>query len=336
MVSVSPCARTSLSKSFTHPAIFRPIGGAPVLRRFSTHIYRFLGEDGHEYLGRPAESSDNFHALCHTSSRTALEDIVALWNSSPNVPNSRSGEDVYGPLPREPVRVQRFFAPFLPAQILCVGLNYRAHAAETNKEPPRQPVLAAFKPPQHTVIGEGAVIRVPAIAKNEADFEAELGIVLGQDTRDVSEADAHEKILGFVCGNDVTARRWQGKKGGGQWTQSKSFDTFCPLGPNIRLWRPAVDTTFDPDNLAIRSHLNGTVMQDASTSDMIFSVRSIVSLLSRGMTLPRGTVILTGTPAGVGFARKPPVYLQHGDEIVVDIEGIGRLRNTVEDEPDQE
>ena len=152
------------------------------------------------------------------------------------------------------------------------------------------------------------------------DFEAELAVVIGKPARRVSEADALDCVLGYTCANDVSARDCQA--GDGQWARSKSFDTFGPLGP----W---IETELDPANLRIRGRLNGRTMQEANTSQMLFSVRSVISYLSRGMTLLPGTVLLTGTPAGVGFARKPPVWLKPGDSYEVEIEGIGTLRNPV-------
>ena len=164
------------------------------------------------------------------------------------------------------------------------------------------------------------------MAPNEVDYEAELVIVIGRRAHNISENDASQFILGYTCGNDVTARDCQ--RDDGQWTRGKSFDTFAPLGP----W---IETQLNPDTCNIRCRLNGRVMQDSNTKDLIFNSRQLVSYLSRCMTLLPGTVIMTGTPAGVGAARKPPVFLSNGDSIEVDIEGIGVLRNPVVNEPDR-
>ena len=157
------------------------------------------------------------------------------------------------------------------------------------------------------------------------DFEAELAVVIGTRARNVSTEDALQYVFGYTCANDVSARRWQKHGGGGQWIRGKSFDTFCPMGPLL----VTADEITDPQDLAIRSELNGQTMQSSNTHDMIFSVAQLIAFISRDTTLLPGTVILTGTPEGVGFARKPPVYLADGDTIEVIIEGIGTLVNTV-------
>jgi len=157
------------------------------------------------------------------------------------------------------------------------------------------------------------------------DYEAELAVVIGRTARNVPQQEALDYVLGYTCANDVSARRWQKRGGGGQWVKGKSFDSFCPLGPVI----VTSDEIGDPQALGLRSILNGSVMQDGNTSDMIFPVARLIHLLSQDTTLLPGTVILTGTPSGVGFTRTPPVFLAPGDEIVVEIENIGRLLNPV-------
>ena len=159
----------------------------------------------------------------------------------------------------------------------------------------------------------------------EVDYEAELAVVIGKTARNVSEEDALEYVFGYTCANDVSARRWQKHGGGGQWVKGKSFDSFCPLGPVL----VTADEIPDPQTLKVESILNGKVMQDGHTSDMIFPVARLIQLLSQDTTLLPGTLILTGTPAGVGFARKPPVFLADGDRIEVRISGIGVLSNSV-------
>jgi 2-keto-4-pentenoate hydratase/2-oxohepta-3-ene-1,7-dioic acid hydratase in catechol pathway len=160
------------------------------------------------------------------------------------------------------------------------------------------------------------------------DEEAELAVIIGRTARHVSRADALDYVLGYTCANDVSARDWQIKWGGSQWCRGKSFDTFCPLGPRI----VTADEIPDPNDLRIRTILNGTVMQDCRTNDMIFDIPALIEFFSGSTTLAPGTVILTGTPQGVGFARTPPVYLQAGDTVTIEIERIGELTNPVEQE----
>jgi 2-keto-4-pentenoate hydratase/2-oxohepta-3-ene-1,7-dioic acid hydratase in catechol pathway len=167
------------------------------------------------------------------------------------------------------------------------------------------------------------------LRSDRVDYEAELAIVIGKTCHNVRREDAFAHVLGYTCGNDVSARDWQRNGGGGQWSRGKSFATFCPLGPAI----VTTDELPDPGTLGIRTLLNGTVMQDCTTADMIFDVPAIVEFFSASMLLRPGTVILTGTPHGVGFARTPPVFLQPGDEVTVEIDRIGRLTNPVAEEP---
>lgn len=216
-----------------------------------------------------------------------------------------------------------------PSNIFCIGLNYRQHAVETGAPLPEHPVL--FMKPTSAAIGDGEPIRIPACCTHgeEVDYEAELAVVIGRPGRNISEAHAVSHIKGFTCACDVSARRWQKHGGGGQWVRGKSFDTFCPLGP--RLVPPA--ELGDPQNLRIRTILNGQTVQDSNTADMIFSVARLIAFVSQDTTLLENTVILTGTPSGVGVARTPPVFLKVGDEVVVEIEKIGRLTHRVEAAP---
>jgi len=177
----------------------------------------------------------------------------------------------------------------------------------------------------NSVIGHGSPVILPGAGPKEVDYEAELAIVIGKEAKNISRNDVNEYILGYTCANDVSARDWQFHKQKNQWTRGKSFDTFCPIGPCL----VTPDEIQDPDNLRVRSILNGEVMQDSNTSDMFFDVAAIVSDLSRSITLLPGTVILTGTPEGVGFTREPPVFLKDGDTITVVIENIGELSNPV-------
>jgi 2-keto-4-pentenoate hydratase/2-oxohepta-3-ene-1,7-dioic acid hydratase in catechol pathway len=212
-------------------------------------------------------------------------------------------------------------APIVPANILCIGRNYKAHAAEGGADVPKAPLL--FIKATSCLNDPGGQIVLPAPAPAHVDFEAELAVVIAKAAWHVSEADALGYVLGYTCANDVSARDTQ--SGDGQWARAKSFDTFGPMGP----W---IETNFDPRDVEVTGRLNGQVMQRARTSDMIFSVAHLISYLSRGMTLLPGTVLLTGTPAGCGFARKPPVWLRPGDVYEVEIEGIGTLKNSVAEE----
>lgn len=207
-----------------------------------------------------------------------------------------------------------------PGKIVCVGLNYVDHAAESAMEVPKTPLL--FAKWQTSLIGPGEAIRLPA-ATSEADYEAELGVVIGETVNGVSVDDALDTVAGYICVNDISARDVQ--MGDGQWTRGKSFDTFCPVGPELV---PASEIP-DPQALGIRCILNGEALQDASTADMIFSVAEIIAFVSAAITLEPGDLIATGTPPGVGFARKPPVFLADGDEVTVEIDGIGSLTNPV-------
>ncbi len=223
------------------------------------------------------------------------------------------------------VTLGKLLAPVVPATIACIGLNYAKHAAEGKAAIPQNPVWFMKLPSaaQHP----GDPIRLPRNQPTtKPDYEAELAIVIGRECRDATRENALSYVLGYTCANDVSARDWQRDWSGSQWCHAKSFDTFCPLGPVL----VTPDELPNPNALRIRSILNDTVMQDSNTSDMIFDVPTIIAFLSADKTLPAGTVILTGTPEGVGFARKPPVWLNPGDTIAVEIEGIGTLTNPVE------
>jgi len=212
-----------------------------------------------------------------------------------------------------------FLPPVNPPNIFAIGLNYKSHADESEMEYPDRPVI--FAKTTNSVIGPGDKIVLPSIAPDEVDYEAELVIVIGKKCKKVSKEDAFDYVLGYTCANDVSARDCQIKQDT-QWVRAKSFDTFCPLGP-------VIETELDPDNADIQLRLNGNIMQQANTRDMLFPCAELVSYLSQAITLYPGTVILTGTPPGVGFARKPPVFLKPGDHIKVEVEGIGVLENTV-------
>ena len=211
-----------------------------------------------------------------------------------------------------------------PGKIVAIGLNYEDHAAETGAEIPDKPVVFAKYP--NTIIGTGEQIRIPPIAE-QIDYEAELAVVIGRRARNVPQSEALEYVFGYTNSNDVSARDLQFSEGG-QWTRSKSIDTFCPTGP----YTATRDEVPDPQNLYIRAILNGEVVQDGTTSKMIFSVAELVSFLSQGMTLEPGDIIITGTPPGVGMAREPQLWMKPGDEVSIEIEGLGTLTNPVEAE----
>jgi len=214
--------------------------------------------------------------------------------------------------------------PFdLPQKIICVGLNYRDHAEEQGTELPKAPLLFAKWP--NTLIGSGETIVLPHEA-HEVDYEAELGVVIDRRTRGVTERDALDAVRGYVCLNDVSARDLQFADQ--QWTRGKSPDTFCPVGPHL----VAREQIEDPQRLAIRCVLNGETMQDSSTSQMVFSVAEIIAYISRTITLEPGDLIATGTPAGVGIFRNPKVLLKDGDEVTVEVQGLGALTNPVKKE----
>lgn len=224
----------------------------------------------------------------------------------------------------EKVKVERLLAPIVPTDILCIGLNYREHAREGGSEPPAVPML--FLKASGTLNDPDGPIAMPRLT-TQVDYEAELAVVMARDARHVSRDRALEHVLGYTCANDVSARDWQRDKalGGGQFARGKSFDGFCPLGP----WIVTRDEIPDPDNLRIRCELNGQTMQDSTTADMIFGVATLIESLSSTLTVRAGSVILTGTPQGVGFARKPPVWMKAGDHVAVELEKIGRLENRV-------
>jgi 2-keto-4-pentenoate hydratase/2-oxohepta-3-ene-1,7-dioic acid hydratase in catechol pathway len=220
--------------------------------------------------------------------------------------------------------VKKLLAPVQPTAILCIGLNYRHHAAESGLPAPENPVLFIKNPA--AVQNPGDPILLPQKLKSDSvDYECELAVVIGKAARNVSKADALKHVLGYTCANDVSARDWQKNGGGGQWCRGKTFDTFCPLGPVL----VTTDEITDPNALTIKTILNGETVQDWNTNDMIFDVPTLIEFLSADTTLLPGTVIITGTPHGVGMARKPPLWLKAGDSVTIEIEKIGKLTNPV-------
>lgn len=219
---------------------------------------------------------------------------------------------------------QAAFAPVIldPRKILGIGLNYRDHAIEGGKPIPEEPVLFAKYP--NVLIGHGETIRLPKVSKG-VDFEAELVVIIGKSARDISESEALSHVAGYTCGHDVSARDWQFRGAERQWTLGKTFDTFGPTGPEM----VTADELTDPHNLQVQLRLNGATMQNSNTREFIFSVPKLIAFLSQVMTLEPGDLIFTGTPPGVGGARRPPVWLKPGDVCEVEVEGIGILRNNV-------
>jgi 2-keto-4-pentenoate hydratase/2-oxohepta-3-ene-1,7-dioic acid hydratase in catechol pathway len=220
--------------------------------------------------------------------------------------------------------VARRLAPVVPAQIMCIGLNYRRHAEETKAKVPEYPIL--FMKGLGAAQGPDAPIVIPQhLESTEVDYECELAVVIGKPCKNVSRARALEYVLGYTCANDVSARDWQLKRGGSQWCRGKTFDTFAPLGPRL----VTTDEVPNPNSLGIATILNGERVQDSNTADMIFDVPALIEFLSGSTTLVPGTVILTGTPQGVGMARNPQRWLRPGDTVSVEIETIGTLTNPV-------
>ncbi len=223
--------------------------------------------------------------------------------------------------------IAKILAPLQPTAIVCIGLNYKFHAEETHAPIPRHPVVFMKLP--NVVQNPGDPILLPTHLKSDkVDYECELAVIIGKTAKNVSKENALRHVLGYTCANDVSARDWQKEGGGGQWCRGKTFDTFCPLGPVL----VTADEIPNPNSLAIKTILNGEAMQDWNTSDMIFDVPTLIEFLSGSTTLVPGTVILTGTPHGVGAARTPPVFMKHGDTVTVEIEKIGTLTNPVKDE----
>jgi 2-keto-4-pentenoate hydratase/2-oxohepta-3-ene-1,7-dioic acid hydratase in catechol pathway len=225
------------------------------------------------------------------------------------------------------LRIDKLLAPLVPTDILCIGLNYREHAAESGSTVPANPML--FIKSSNTLNNPFDPILIPR-RSDQIDYEAELAVIIGKTAKYVSRDDALDYVFGYTCANDVSSRDWQRDKslGGGQFARGKSFDGFCPLGP----WIVTKDDIADPNALHIKTVLNGQTMQDHTTADMIFDVPALIESLSSTMTLRPGAVILTGTPQGVGFARTPPVWMKDGDRVIVELEKIGRLENPVRNE----
>ncbi|KAM9609658.1 oxaloacetate tautomerase fahd2, mitochondrial-like [Morphnus guianensis] len=222
-------------------------------------------------------------------------------------------------LPRETVQL---LAPVGdPEKVICVGLNYRDHCLEQNVKIPTEPII--FNKFPSTIIGPFDDIVHPE-ESSEVDWEVELAAVIGKKGRHIEESSALDHVVGFTVANDVSARDWQ-MKNGRQWLLAKTFDTFCPLGPAL----VTKEAVADVHNLSIRCSVNGQLMQDSSTSQLIFRLPKLIAWISRFVTLVPGDILLTGTPPGVGAFQKPPVFLKRGDEVQCEIEELGTICNKV-------
>ena len=262
---------------------------------------------------------DRIVDLVVASSRTLPDNMIAFLQAGPPAMDvaRRALEAAQDGIPLPEVTL---LAPVpVPSKVVAVGQNYMDHVREQGAEPPDRPILFTKFPT--SVIGPGATIRWDPTLTQQVDYEVELAVVIGQVARRVSEEDALDYVAGYTVCNDVSARDLQFADG--QWVRAKSLDTFCPLGP----WLVTRDEIPDPQALAVRTMLNGQVVQDSTTAEMIFGVRELIAFCSRAFTLLPGDVIVTGTPPGVGVFRNPPLFLKDGDTITVEVEGIGALSN---------
>lgn len=256
---------------------------------------------------------------------------IHYGSEQPDGSSFRIDGNIYGDfkVSAERAVITKLLAPIAPAQILCIGLNYGRHADETGAKRPERPIL--FVKGINALQHPGDPIEIPThLPSNEVDYECELAVVIGRACKNVARAQALDYVLGYTCANDVSARDHQIKLGGSQWCRGKFFDTFAPLGPRL----VTRDEIPNPNALKIATILNGERVQDWTTSDMIFDIPTLIEYLSGSTTLVPGTVILTGTPHGVGMAAKPtPRWLRPGDSVSIEIEKIGTLTNPVTLEP---
>ncbi|TCL61919.1 2-keto-4-pentenoate hydratase/2-oxohepta-3-ene-1,7-dioic acid hydratase in catechol pathway [Hydrogenispora ethanolica] len=256
----------------------------------------------------------------YREAQTAFSDMRTTLASVETIRGLLKEGPVLGPFKR-PLDQLKIQAPIAnPNKIICIGLNYLDHAIESHAEVPTEPVI--FTKFRTSITGPGQPIRLPRISKT-VDYEAELAVVIGKTGKRIPEEEAMEHVAAYTVFNDVSARDLQNR--GSQWTKGKALDTFAPLGPYL----VTRDEIADPHNLAIKLELNGKLMQNSSTSQLIFKIPQLISFLSELVTLEPGDLIATGTPPGVGMARKPPVFLQPGDTVKVSIAGLGELVNPV-------
>lgn len=281
-----------------------------------TAINELYGEANQDRLYVPAFLTD-MKAFIEQSDE-ALSYTTELVNFYENI--GQKGESGYQDV-AIPLEKAEILAPLSqPEKIICVGLNYYDHCRETGMEPPTSPVI--FSKYANAIIGDKDSIELP-VNSNEVDFEAELAVVIGKEAKQISEEEANDYIFGYTILNDISARDLQFADG--QWIRGKTADTFAPIGPGI-VTREEIK---DPHQLDISLTLNGEVMQDSNTSNLIFTIPYIVSFLSQSMTLKPGDIIATGTPPGVGMGREPKVWLKNGDQLSITIEKIGTLSNPV-------
>jgi 2-keto-4-pentenoate hydratase/2-oxohepta-3-ene-1,7-dioic acid hydratase in catechol pathway len=258
---------------------------------------------------------DRIHALAtHPAGEPGYDDLAS--------PTYRARVDdavADGALATLPRADARALAPVArPGKVVCVGLNYHDHAEEQDEEPPEAPLLFSKAPT--SVTNPGAPIVHPE--GERVDYEVELGVVIGRTARDVAAADARDHVAGYTAVNDVSGREAQ--FGDGQWFRGKSYDTFCPMGPTL-----VAGDDYDPNDVAVETRVNGEVRQSSTTAEFVFDVEEVVAYVSRQMTLRPGDVLSTGTPAGVGVFMDPPGLLEPGDDVAVEVEGVGTLENHV-------
>lgn len=280
------------------------------LKSGETHHVVAIANDGSEsYIDLQAAVAGIPHSL---KSLLAMEDGLARAEEAARLGQAAGNfieGEVLAPIPD-------------PGKVLCIGLNYRDHAEESGMPIPEEPVC--FGKFGNTIIGPGAAIQLPSVSQ-QVDYEAELVVVIGKRGKNIAEADARQHVAGYTNGHDVSARDWQIGRPGGQWLLGKTPDTFAPIGPYL----VTADEIADPYALSIELRLNGQTMQDSNTKEFIFNIDQVIAFVSQICTLEPGDVIFTGTPPGVGMARKPPVFLKPGDDVEVEIAGLGVLRNPV-------
>ncbi len=284
-------------------------------------ICRFSRPDGSVGLGLVSVAGIQDISRADPSLPTRMTEWIQRWNQiSPKIVSLAK----HTPISTESLQV---LCPLdKPHKILCIGLNYRDHALETGQPIPEEPIVFCKMAP--AMIGPNEAIVLPRVSTS-VDYEAELVVVIGGRVRHADETAAKNAIFGYTVGHDVSARDWQTGKPGRQWFLGKSFDTFAPLGPSIT----TADAIPDPTDLKIQCRINGEIMQNGSTKEMIFSPVQLVMYLSQVMTLEEGDVIFTGTPPGVGTARKPQRFLKDGDTVEIEIEHLGILSNPCVAEP---
>jgi 2-keto-4-pentenoate hydratase/2-oxohepta-3-ene-1,7-dioic acid hydratase in catechol pathway len=274
-----------------------------------------------------ALKNEAFYVDLHATDQALPANIRQLLEGGPGALQAASDAVRRDKAVEYPASQVKLLAPVPdPRKIICLGLNYADHAKEGGVPIPKEPVL--FSKFATALIGHEQPIVLPAVS-NEVDYEAELVIAIGKAGRRLTAGRALDHVAGYTIGHDVSARDWQFKKDGKQWLAGKSFDTFAPTGPLL----VTSDEVGDPHTLDIRLRLNGTVMQQSNTSQMVFKIADVVAYISTIFTLEPGDLVFTGTPAGVGFTRKPPVFLKAGDTVEVEIEKLGVLRNSVVKEP---